>query len=510
MSWLLLLVACEPIGPGSGVPTRGLVEPGNGSLSVDRTRIDYGALSVLTDGYQVEVLQVRNTGDAGLVVAGLNWIAGADVFFSNAPALVELDAGQTFDVTITFEPHTEGSYEAVVFPNGLVEIALTGEATAPVARLLEGDDTLDPVPVGCGASSTFALFNDGSEPLEVESLELGGGEDFSLEGDLPGELGPGEHVLYELWFQPLSGGAQDASVTLLSNDPASPSVGLTISALGVPGEAVRETLSYVPSQAVDLMFVVDSGPENATHLSGARDYASVLFDRLDGLGSDWHVTVGNGEDSCHSTFDPYLGSDVYDAETAGPALAYGLLPQGDGTRRLLQLAVQLVERTDSGECLEGFLRAEAMLHVVLVLSGEEASPQGLESYLDQLRDHLVDPDNLVISAIAGTGGACTHGGNAISAASETGGAVLDICEDDWDNFYTELADAAVSAAGGPLRVELELPAVPETIELTHEGRSLTAWSYQSDTATLEIDGVTEGLELGAQIDLAYLAAQVCP
>ena len=88
--------------------------------------------------------------------------------------------------------------------------------------------------------------------------------------------------------------------------------------------------------------------------------------------------------------------------------------------------------------------------------------------------------------------------------------MLDICEDDWDNFYTELADAAVSAAGGPLRVELELPAVPETIELTHEGRSLTAWSYQSDTATLEIDGVTEGLELGAQIDLAYLAAQVCP
>ena len=506
----MFLAACEPIGPGSGVPTGALVEPGAGSLAVDRSRIDFGALSVLEDGTAVEVLRVRNTGDASMVVAGLNRVAGDGAFSSNAPALVELGPGDDFDVAITFQPETEGDFEAVVFPNGVVEVGLVGSATAPVARLLESEGDLGSVPVGCQQATSVALLNDGSETLLVEELSLAGGADFELEGQVPEALAAGEHALLHVGFSPLSGGTQEASLTLSSNDPLQPRLGVTLEGLGVPGTAVRETLTYLPSQAVDLMLVVDSGADNAIYLEGARDHAQVLFDTLEGLGADWQVTAGNGEDNCHSTFDPFLDGTVYDPETAGPALAYGLLPQGDGTRRLLQLAVQLVERTDSGECLAGFLRPEAVLHVVLVTSSTETSPQAVEDYLDGLRAHLVDPDALVVSAVTGSGGACPDGGKAIAAAQETEGAVLDICEDDWDTFYTVLAETAVSAGGSPLRVELEHPAVPETLELTHEGRSLEAWTYDSDEAVLLVDGAAEGLELGAEIDLSYQASQACP
>jgi len=509
VSWILLLAACEPIGPGSGVPDRGIVEPGSGTLSVDRSRIDYGELSVLDDGYAVELLQVRNTGDATLVVAGLNWIAGDDAFFSNAPALVELDAGQTLDVAVTFEPTTDGAFEAVIFPNGVVEVALTAEATAPVARLLESEEDLGSVPVGCTGGTSLALINDGSEDLEIEDLELAGGTAFSLVGEVPSSLAPGEHALFEVRFDPLSGGTQESSVTLTSNDPANPTLGLTLGALGVPGEAVRETLSYVPKQSVDMLFVVDSGSTMGAHLSSAREHATTLFQALDSLGTDWQITVGNGEDACHSTFDPYLSSTIYDAETAGPAMAFGLVEQGDGTRRLLQLAVQLVERTDSGECLEGFLREDALLHVVVITSDAEASPLSVDTYLDSLREHLDEDEELLVSAVAGDGESCTHGGKAITAANATEGIVLDICEDDWDTFYTALAETTVAAGGAPLRVTLELPPVVETLELSHEGRSLTAWTYDTETGILELDGAAEDIEVGAEIDLAYLAAQTC-
>ena len=504
---LLVLLACEPIGPGTGLPDNDRTDAGEGQLSIERTRVDFGVLSVLADEPATQTLEVRNAGDAELVVAGLGWIVGDEVFESDAEALVELGPGEAAQVELTFSPATDGLFEAVLFPNGSVQITLTGQATAPVLRVLADVPDLGSVAVGCRVEADVVLLNDGSEDLQLGEAELVGGEGFLLEGELPPTLSPGEHGRVDAVFAPLEGGAQEALLTVPSNDPASPSSVLALTALAVPGERVQVTTPYIPGPPVDVLFVVDSTA--TTELAAAQGAAQVLFDRLDELEADWNVSVANGVAACHSTYDPYLSGDIYSPETAGPALAYGLTPQSDGTAALLELADGLLERTEDGDCLAGFLRDDAPLHLVLVTDRAEASPLPTEDYLSSLGDKLGDADRLIISAITGDGDACTDGGQARDAAGLTGGLDVDVCGADWTTTLAELADLSVAGAQAELTIALELPAVPETLEVTSGGRLLTAWSYDAESRTLTLDGVTEELQLGAEIDITYLSAQDC-
>lgn len=506
MVTLLLLLACEPIGPGSGLPDNDRSDAGDGQLSVDRTRIEFADLSAL-DGPVQQTLRVRNTGDADLVVSGLAWVVGSDAFTTDAPALLDLAPGASTDVTVTFEPTTDGVFDAVLFPNGAVQISLTGDATAPVLRLLSEETDLGSVPVGCEATAQVVLLNDGREDLEIASAALSGGEGYLLTGDVPAKLAPGEHATLHASFEPLVGGAQDALLTVASSDPSGPSAGLSLTALAVPGEQVQQAEPYVPGPPVDVLFVVDATSSQA--LWAAQEATEDLFTRLDELEADWHVTAANGVAACHSTYDPYLDGDIYSPASAGPALAYGLTPSSSGTAALLELAVTLVERTGSADCLAGFRRDDAPLHVVLVSDRADTSPLSAEDYVSDLASKLRDPDDLIISAIAGDGDACPDGGRSRDAAGLTGGLAVDVCTASWATTMAELAELSVASAQADWTVELDLPAVVETLELHHDGRALTAWSYDPSENAVTVDGVAEELQLGATVDITYLSAQDC-
>ena len=168
---LTLLLACDPIEPGTGLAEPPKADPGPGRLAVDRTQLDFGTLSVIEDGAQAEQITVRNTGETALVVAGLHWTVGDDeAFTSDAPALLTLQPGERHSFTVTFQPPTEGRFEATLFPNGEIAVPLLGQATAPVARLLPEQQDLGPAAVGCSLDSSLVLLNDGSEELQIDEL----------------------------------------------------------------------------------------------------------------------------------------------------------------------------------------------------------------------------------------------------------------------------------------------------------------------------------------------------
>ena len=132
---LLLLIACDPLGPGVGVPPDWTPPIGQGELRLERDTVDFGSLSVLTDEPASRTIMVTNTGNADLDISGLSWLVGdTDAFSVDAPALVTLEPEQSTPVTLTFAPVEHGEFEAALFPNGQRILRMVGTATAPRCR----------------------------------------------------------------------------------------------------------------------------------------------------------------------------------------------------------------------------------------------------------------------------------------------------------------------------------------------------------------------------------------
>ena len=57
--------------------------------------------------------------------------------------------------------------------------------------------------------------------------------------------------------------------------------------------------------------------------------------------------------------------------------------------------------TDSGECNFGFMRQNAMLHIVMVSDEPEQSPYSWDTYVNQIINKKGNINNVRLSAVAG-------------------------------------------------------------------------------------------------------------
>jgi hypothetical protein len=512
---LFSLSACTPLGPARPDPRP--PELPDDALTVSPSTLDFGELVVLDTPEAQRTITLTNQTDEELLVEGLThvWGIDEDVFFVDAPAVLRLEPRASLPIDLWFRPNTEGRWLGTVIPPlAVAPVELIGAATAPIASLRITDAQLGAPYVGCAVESTLRLSNEGSETLEVYGAERAGSGDFTLIDVPTGSLNPGDLMELPVRFAPTGAGQQSATVKVFTNDPAAPVSALTLTGLGVPGSGVVETPLYVPGAKADVLLVIDAGAEMWATLYAAQSAASALFSALDDGGVDWQVAVVNGVSSCSATVDPYLRADQvrdYSPEAIAPLLAYGLLPQTQGTRALLSLAVATLERTDAGDCLEGFVRDGAQLHVVLLTRGAESSPDSTASYVSALQARLPDEVDLVISAITGQdAGGCVGGGKAVEAATLTGGEALDVCAGTpWETLWAQVAGVSAAAGSGVMTHILEQEPVEATLSVRAEGRALSAWTYDPSTRALRVNGETEGLTVGEPIEVSYLEALAC-
>lgn len=80
---------------------------------------------------------------------------------------------------------------------------------------------------------SFTVRSVGTAPLNVQSLTLGGDEDFALVSDAPVMLEPGSSQDYAVTFSPAASGARAGLVTVVSNDAETPSVDVALSGTGL-------------------------------------------------------------------------------------------------------------------------------------------------------------------------------------------------------------------------------------------------------------------------------------
>jgi len=275
-----------------------------------------------------------------------------------------------------------------------------------------------------------------------------------------------------------------------------------IDALATSGGSVVEEFDYLPLASTDMLFVVDKHAAPLGLLDEAQQQAQVLFEVFEQGAVNWRVSAVDGKD-CHATYDPWLASGFYTPAQAGPALGLAFNINGDfsGTDALLDLALASLQETLSGGCLEGFLREDALLHVVLVGARTEASTAGVSELASF-------SDGLIVSAVMGEGtGVCEHAGEGLSAVEQTDGVFWDICAGDWDGLYTELGQKSWGFGSSPMRIELSENPALNTLELRARGEVLSAWSWDGEAILL--DGDSEGLELWEPVQVSYELAQDC-
>jgi len=242
--------------------------------------------------------------------------------------------------------------------------------------------------------------------------------------------------------------------------------------------------------------------------------------QLSSYTTDWQVMVVNADHGCNHSgiLTPNTSGyeDIFlEAVQTG---AYDI----SFTEALLTAVTNGVEKTDPTECNEGFLRPNAMLHIIMLSDECEQSPNpGIcgtqwQNYVDRIITQKGDPSLVRMSAIAGDyPSGCSLTGQPNSQTAEfgsgyyeasiaTGGLFISICSDWTDPFYLQqLAAASVENA----IFELSNPPILDSIEVTIDGVIITSgWSYDQSTNSILLD--TQPPELST-VQVQYYAKPGC-
>jgi hypothetical protein len=158
-------------------------------------------------------------------------------------------------------------------------------------------------------------------------------------------------------------------------------------------------MSATAEPAVDFLVVSDQSSGMAVHntkLAGMLNLSPEGFlTAMKGVTSNWQLIVANSDGGCQSNTGGILkpSTDNLLARFSA-AVQHWTGVQVSSTAALLETAAKAVEKTKAGGCNAGFLRPEALLHVVLF---SDASPPQLDTALKRIRA-LKDPRLTQVSA----------------------------------------------------------------------------------------------------------------
>ena len=184
--------------------------------------------NVCLGSYVDEILTINNSGTCQLLIYD---IAGSADFL--APSVVSyplaISAGASIDVVIRFQPSSFGPKAGTITiysndPASPSTVFVSGVAQAPKANLIIANSgNFGHVCVGSFVDEPLIVTNSGKCTLSVTGIASNSG-DFLVPEVLsyPITIGPGDALPVPIRFQPGSFGAKFATITVSSDDPASP------------------------------------------------------------------------------------------------------------------------------------------------------------------------------------------------------------------------------------------------------------------------------------------------
>lgn len=482
--------------------------------------LDFGSLDS-DDEPMVRTFTITSVGASPLTVSNVQ-IQAENTGFALLTDITDLvlDPEESFDVDVEFFPvNSSETAEALVFSddpdNNAVPVELYGEGTIPALSIEPDPMDFGNTYVGCAKANTVDITSVGSSAVTISGFDLtGDGFAFASGYSLPITLEPGESTSLDLTFTPTAEAGFTGQLTVTSDEPLG-SRTATQTGEGKYGAEYEDEYVVPTDPATDIMFIVDQSCSMADDARSLADNFGTFITELSTYSTDWQIIVANNDRGCNTTGILTPSTSGYQA-TFVSAVQDGYGTWISDTEALMIPAAEGVGATDAGDCNDGFLREDALLHIVLVSdepeqSGDWGMSSDWQTYADQIIAKKGSSALTKISAVAGdVPGGCTSATNSAEpgtgyyeAVAYTDGVYLSICSD-WGTNVEALAEASINQDSFPLSHS----PVQDTIVVTINGTVRSSgWSYDAaDNAVVFTSGVPEE---GDVVNIAYAGAVDC-
>lgn len=509
-----LALACEPLGAA-----RGPAPAPAGRLVASPAALDLGLVRVGEDAPTTATFTVENTSARPIVLSGhdepLDRAGPVDGAFSvDAPGpALRLAPGERRRFTVTFDPPTDGAYEAELrLLPGAERLRLRGSADAPVLAVRAPSAAV--APYGCAARVAATLRNDGERPLLLDGLAVDGPGWSTSAPATAFTLAPGRSLAVDLVFAPAWGDdpAAPAALRFTTNDRLAPAVALPLTGLPLRGAARAEDFALRPPSAADLLIVAETDGVLDAHTDKLRAALPGLLDAFAAADADLHVAATTTGAACPAG-DPAVVTPALPPDRRLRALLDALDAPADPAASVVDVAAAALAADTPGACLDGFRRARAPLAVLFVTGRPEPTGRDAAALDAALRAPAADALPLQVhAALNPTDTPCAGARYADGTAAlvlRTGGVLIDLCAPDWTDGLAALADTTLAAARGPDRLVLAARPVRDSLAVTVGGAPTEDWAWIDAENAVLIDA-TDDRPAGTPVTVTYEAALDCP
>jgi hypothetical protein len=231
----------------------------------------------------------------------------------------------------------------------------------------------------------------------------------------------------------------------------------------------------------DVLFFGDTSGSMATELTTLGDLVGTFVTRMEDYTTTWQLLAVTGPSGCG-----VQGVITPDTPDYASVFAQAILtPPGEDEvdEWGLYNVAQAVQQSDEGECNAGFLREDAVLHVIFISDEDDNSPGWdtdagyWQGYVDAVLAAKSDPSLVRMSAVVGPvpdGCEGAEPGTGYAEAVEaTGGELISICTD-WANELDLLVQASIMRSDFALSAWPIVPSISVVVngEAREEG-----WEY---------------------------------
>ncbi len=240
----------------------------------------------------------------------------------------------------------------------------------------------------------------------------------------------------------------------------------------------------------DVLFYSDTSGSMQRELAKLGRSVTSFIDRLDDAAQDWQMITVTGPEGCGNQGILTPQTPDYEAKfTTGinQAPAEDLVDEWG-----LFNVFKAVLKSAPGQCNEGFVRDDALLHVIFLSDEADTSPgyqlggEYWRDYVDPVLYIKDSPEQVKFSAIVGPvpngceGADPGHG--YADAVAATSGELISICST-WEDQIGLLADASIGQSFFPLQwVPLVLEDI--VVEVNDEER-LEGWFYDAENQGIQ-------------------------